>query len=559
MDTAISPSAAGFTEPPLRLGDLVARLGSDAVLRTSLTDPTLLVSGAEFLDVSAEPVDLTGVVGIVVSAEQLSTAALREVVTAAAAGGCPVIALRVPPERLGTIVALADDAGIALLDVQPHVSWRRLDAFVSSLVAEHNRGIGDPASAAEEPLYALADSVAQVFGGSVAIEDLGRNVLAYSSVPEQLIDPLRTRGILTRQVPTNPFNDEQYQAVLRSAGPASFPGRADELPRSAIAVRAGSVPLGTIWAIDAEPSTSGPARARREQILEEAARAAAGHMMRNWQVWGANRRPREAVLRRLLDGTSLTGVEWIELGIADGAPVTLVGVTAPAGRLSAATLDQVQTTSRRHFESFRADAVTAVVAGVVWVLLPGDAVDEARRLSEQLIPQLDRVVDRRLVAAVAAPAAHGGTLVDRRQEVVAVLRSGTHAQARVLTRADVSAQLVIDAVAPLLADDPLLADPALQKLLSTPAGVTVAETLLAWCASHGNVAAAAKSLGIHENTVRYRLARAQDAHGIRLNSPDDLLVTWLRLRQALGAALGGGTGSSPGEGVVEGMTGIEPA
>lgn len=531
MTGAISTNGAHRLEPPLRLGELIAHLGSDVVLMTSLPDPAVLVSGVEFLDAAADDADLTGVIGIVVSAEDLPAAVLERIIAVAARSGCGAIALRLSADRGAAVRAMAEGAGVALLDVQPHVSWRKLDAFVASLVAERNRGIGETGPQPEEPLYALADSIAEVFGGSVAIEDLSRNVLAYSSVPEQLIDALRTRGILTRQVPTNPHNDEQYQAVLRSARPVTFPRQEDELARTAIAVRAGSVPLGTIWAIDSDPSSSGAAREQRERILEEAAGAAAGHLMRNWQVWGANRRPREAVLRRLLEGTNLTGVEWLELGIADGAAVTLVGIGTAASALSATALDQVQTIARRHFQSFRADAAVAAVDGVVWVLMPGDANDEARRLAEHLMPMLDHVLDLRVTAAVATAARHSGTLTDRRAEVVAVLRSGAHASARVLTREDVLAQLVIDAVGPLVDDDPLLADEAVRTLPSTPAGAAVAQTLLAWCESHGNVAAAAKRLGIHENTVRYRLARATERHHIRVDTPDDLLVTWLRLRR----------------------------
>jgi hypothetical protein len=60
-----------------------------------------------------------------------------------------------------------------------------------------------------EELFALANAVAAVIGGSVAIEDLDHRVLAYSSIPGQRIDDLRRRGILERRVPRAALRGDQ--------------------------------------------------------------------------------------------------------------------------------------------------------------------------------------------------------------------------------------------------------------------------------------------------------------------------------------------------------------
>lgn len=496
----------------------------------------MLVTGTEFLDAGTSLGDLTGVFGMLISGDQLPVPVLETLVAEAAASGCSALALRVSDQRRSIVAAVAESAGIAVLDVREHVSWRRLDAFVSSLLAERGPGIGgDPHADTAEPLYAIADSVAEVFGGSVAVEDLRRNVLAYSSVPGQLIDPLRMRGILARQVPVTPKNDTQYREVLRAEGMVAFARFRDELARAAIAVRAGSVPLGTIWAIDARPAAKGVKRSAKETILQDAANAAAGHLMRSWQVQGANRRPRESVLRRLLHGTDLTGTEWLELGVAEGAAVTLAGFGIPSGPLAPAALEQVHTTVRNHFEGFSGDTATVAADGTVWVLLTRSTPEVAHRLAEQVLPRLDHVVDVPVVAAIAQPAAHGGTLVSRRQEAASIIRAAGAAPRRVLSREDVLARLVLDTVAHALTDDPLLGDEALDRLLETAQGRTIAQTLLAWSAHHGNVAATAVQLGVHENTVRYRLQRAAEVHGIRTDAPDERLVLWLRLRLRLGS------------------------
>ncbi|MFG2826233.1 hypothetical protein ACGFWI_01925 [Streptomyces sp. NPDC048434] len=76
-----------------------------------------------------------------------------------------------------------------------------------------------------EELFALANAVAAVIGGSVAIEDLDHRVLAYSSVPGQRIDELRRRGILDRRVPDEPEQRRQYREVLGAPGVPARCGR----------------------------------------------------------------------------------------------------------------------------------------------------------------------------------------------------------------------------------------------------------------------------------------------------------------------------------------------
>jgi hypothetical protein len=100
------------------------------------------------------------------------------------------------------------------------------------LIAE---GAGDGPG---EELFALADAIAAVIGGSVAIEDLDARVLAYSTRPGQRIDELRRQGILGRRVPDQAApqaerQQRQYRQVLAATGVVRLPGLAeDELPRA---------------------------------------------------------------------------------------------------------------------------------------------------------------------------------------------------------------------------------------------------------------------------------------------------------------------------------------
>ncbi|HEY1105903.1 MAG TPA: helix-turn-helix domain-containing protein, partial [Agromyces sp.] len=87
-------------------------------------------------------------------------------------------------------------------------------------------------------------------------------------------------------------------------------------------------------------------------------------------------------------------------------------------------------------------------------------------------------------------------------------------------------------VAELFAAGDELRDPALDALQSSEAEASraVAETLLVWLECFGNVAQAAEHLGVHENTVRHRLRRATESHGVRIGDADERLAAWLQLR-----------------------------
>lgn len=61
-------------------------------------------------------------------------------------------------------------------------------------------------------------------------------------------------------------------------------------------------------------------------------------------------------------------------------------------------------------------------------------------------------------------------------------------------------------------------------------GTTYAFTLLAYLDANGDVAAASHRLSVHPNTIRYRLARAEEIFGFDFADPDERLVLWLRLR-----------------------------
>jgi sugar diacid utilization regulator len=63
-------------------------------------------------------------------------------------------------------------------------------------------------------------------------------------------------------------------------------------------------------------------------------------------------------------------------------------------------------------------------------------------------------------------------------------------------------------------------------------GTAYVPTLRAWFESSGDVAAAAARLYVHANTFRYRMTRAGELFGLRLDQPDERLLLHLQLRLA---------------------------
>lgn len=311
-------------ESGLPLTQLLAEIGlqTAAPLGADLSDRT--VHGIEFHDALEA---LPNSPGTLLLSPSFATASslphsqdpngLRSLAERAAASSAAAVALKCRDEEAPMIAAVSREYDVPFLRLGQQIGWRLFEALVSRLLGEHNDSEDAHRNRGTEPLFALANELAGYFGGSVAIEDLGRRIIAYSSVPGQLIDRLRTQGILTRKVPDSPFNDDQYRTVLRSEVPIKYPRLDDEEPRVAFAIRAGTLPLGTIWALDA--SGEEVLTDTQSERIVAAATIAAAHMLDDIRVRRATQLPREGKLHTLLDGHEVTGSELAELGLSEVA------------------------------------------------------------------------------------------------------------------------------------------------------------------------------------------------------------------------------------------------
>ncbi|WP_148591525.1 CdaR family transcriptional regulator [Streptomyces sp. WAC01526] len=386
-----------------------------------------------------------------------------------------------------------------------------------------------------EELFALANAVAAVIGGSVAIEDLDHRVLAYSSVPGQRIDELRRRGILDRRVPDEPAPQRQYREVLAAPGvvrpPRLAPG---ELPRAAAAIRAGELPLGTIWAIEGDPG----AGAAGERALLDGARLAALHMLRRRSSAELGLRAREEALRAALCGDGGAQEIRFRLGLPERPRLTLLGCAPAAGGpdRTGPEVVRLDAAAARHWSAVHGEAAVATVGRTVYVLLPGAGPDEARRLAGQAVAALGRTLDTALRTAVSRPADGPAGLPALRAEVDDILRVTTaDADApEVAALTDVHARVLLLHCADALERHPRLRHPGIEAMRAhdRTRRTAYAASVVAWLDAAGNVGEAAQRLTVHPNTLKYRLRRAHELFGIDLGHPDVRLSCWLQLRLA---------------------------
>ncbi|MEJ8645524.1 hypothetical protein WKI68_38470 [Streptomyces sp. MS1.HAVA.3] len=215
-----------------------------------------------------------------------------------------------------------------MLAAEDDLPWRNIDAVLSCALT----GAGATAVLGAVPmggeLYALTDHLASVVGGAAVVEDLARRVIAYSSVPGVRIDAPRERGILQRRIenlPELPEQPRQYQRVLASQTVVRFPVIGAELPRAAVAVRAGTLPLGTLWVIEPEGGISEEGVA----ALSETARLVAPHLLRLLNLPEAERRLRRETFLALLDSGSAPEEACALLGIRTGIPFRLLAFAPP--------------------------------------------------------------------------------------------------------------------------------------------------------------------------------------------------------------------------------------
>ncbi|GHG99171.1 transcriptional regulator [Streptomyces lanatus] len=449
----------------------------------------------------------------------------------AAAAGMAGLVVRDGDGRPETVAA-AQAHGLALLAVDEEAAWHHVHLLLASAIGSRSGPAGG-SGAAFGDLFALANAVATAVGGATVIEDARQRILAYSTVPGQAVDDARRQGILGRQVPSSPENTEQYRVLFAAPGPvrlAALDG--DELPRLAVAIRAGGETLGSVWAVD-----DGHLGPNAEEALTQGASTAALLLLRARASEELSRHVTSDLLRRLLDGTAEPAGAAHLLGLAADAPVRVVAFalegtgSAPDGEQTALRLLDLV---RLQCEARYGRHACVLVGGRVYALLPvaGERGGERhKRLVEDIVRRAGRALRVPVRAGLGDVVADLAAVRGSRDDADLVLHVlGPDEDVASVT--EVRARVTLLRLRELMGERRDLTEGAWRRVLAYDAGhgTDYARTLVCWLDAGCDMARTAKVLAVHPNTCRYRIKQAQQHLGIDLDDADERLVLWLQLR-----------------------------
>ncbi|WP_326766761.1 helix-turn-helix domain-containing protein [Streptomyces sp. NBC_01591] len=489
----------------------------------------------------------SGLILLAVGVEVASPEAVDVLRGADRAGAAAVVMRRGGRGPRAALVEAAGQGRTALLTRRPGQGWTEvLGQLRTALAHSAPAGAGGTAGVAGlrlGDLSGLANTVADLVGGAITIEDPQSRVLAYSRMDHEP-DPMRRLTILGQEVPRWRVVELResgfFQALWSTDGVVRLPADARYAERLAIAVRHGTEVLGSIWAAaDGRPLAEDAAAA-----LRTAARAAVPHLSHH-QTWGrAAARAREGAVHALLKGDVRAAHE---AGVTADRPYAVVVAEAYDGRGSGADEapgaagQRVLDVLALQAAAYRSGCVTARSGRQLYVLVPaGDGeTDPARTLLATA-----RSVPRSVVLAGAGPVAAGLSGLPASREtaelVVRVLReraarlpagdvvSAVAAHGEVVPETTVLR--LLDRVEPLWdsLSGPVHAMVEHDRVHGSAYGDSVTAYLDASC----DTGTAARRLNVHPNTLRYRLRRARELFGVDPADPAVRLLAEIGLRLA---------------------------
>lgn len=415
--------------------------------------------------------------------------------------------------------------GVAVMVADPTVSWSELAAVVFGLVLE---GRETESGRGPTDLFALADSLADTVGGAVTIEDPLSRVLAYSSMQDDA-DAARVATIMGRQAPEKLREFFTRRGVFEHLAASDEPLFVEPDPthgmtgRSVVAVRSGRELMGSVWVTCAAPLAEPQRRA-----LADGARTVALHLLRSRASADLERQVESELVLRLLDGGADAAASASRLGLPD-TPMRVIALQAAIGADRDAALLLAFERATTGFGWSRPGR-SALAGNTVYTLLPGDEAGPARKWVAGLRAALpDRVT---VLAGISKPA----TIA----ELPAARQEADECLALHKSRPAASAPPAYDE-----SWDEIL----LHRLRAaggagrTPDRGPVAElrrhdrehdteyaaTLRAWLEALGDPAEAGRRLGVHENTVRYRMRKMAEITELPLDDARKRLAMMIEL------------------------------
>lgn len=500
---------------------LVDRLGPAIV--TSTTGPVGHTIGDVVVVDPVSPCELERGQLVVACGYAPDGPALQELLEAAQATGVAGVLVKAASPVPPPVGSSADE--LTILTVAPPIDWGHLMVLLRTATA-------DIASHPEDNLFGLTEALGSLLGGPVVILDAGWQLLAYSG--EEPLDAVRQDTILGRRTPqaiVESLRDAGVVASLQRGDVTTV--RSDKIaglhPRWAVAVKVGEEILATIWVQPVRDVDD------IESRLRQAAAAASLTLLQASSARSNAPGAGDEAFENLLSGAR---VEWAvarALGTSVDEGFVLVGMR-PTGdaRDRVAIARRMRALVRGFAEAYRLNLRVGTGVESAYALLvcsDDDRRSGVMRIVEDLHARLQMsaphsgIVSRRIPTLADVPEAREvldqlllvahrrqpGALVDAER----VEASWRLEQLREIARAH--PDLFHGPVAELAAHDAV-------------SGSAYVDTLRAYFDSFGDAAAAAKRLGVHVNSVRYRIRRVEELVGLALDDPDQRLLAELQVR-----------------------------
>ncbi|HEX6489015.1 MAG TPA: helix-turn-helix domain-containing protein [Candidatus Dormibacteraeota bacterium] len=430
----------------------------------------------------------------------------------------------------------AERAQLALLSVPPGTAWAQLILLMSSVISRAGFGGSDErlAGADAGDMFAVANVIAELVDAPITIEDPQSRVIAFS-MRQQEADFARAETILGRQVPSSWLKELQrrgvFQTLLNARGPVYVEKLAPDVkPRVAIAIRAGDEVLGSIWA-----AVDGKLSEERERALVDAAHFVSLHMLRHRLTADAQSGLITELVGTVLKGGALAADASNRLGLRGPQRVVAIGARDLDAELEF-NVPRIRDLVSLHMSPPQRRAPSAAFGGVVYAIVPVASLSAVREGAERVLERARTLLKVELVAAIGSESGDAASIPVSREtadQVLRVLRSDGTGR-RIAELSDVRASALVQRFADAIAGDPVLESGPVARLREHDATKHTAfvATLRAYLDAFGDVEATARLLGVHPNTVRYRLKQLQSVSGIELNDSSQRLVLMLELRLA---------------------------
>lgn len=415
---------------------------------------------------------------------------------------------------------------VAVIVVDQAVSWSEVATVVYGLVLE---GRETESGRGPTDLFALADSLAEAVGGAVTIEDRLSRVMAYSSL-QQHADRARAETILGRQAP------EPLRAMFAARGVGKHLETSDEplfvadapdhglTGRMVVAARAGRELLGSVWV-----ACHAPLDGTRRRALSDGARTVALHLLRSRASADLERQVETDLVMRLLEGTADAATVVSKLGLPQGRLRVIAARAHIAEEEPHAALLLAFDRATTGFGWSRPGR-SALAGNTVYTVLPGDDVATARAWIASLRAALPAHLT--LSAGISAPAASEDLPAARQEADECMALHETRHQGIVPPAYEESwDDILLQRLRTAARSGRAPArGPVVQlRRHDTEHATQYIATLRAWLQAQGDPAEAGQLLGVHENTVRYRLRKMRELTALDLSDGNKRVAMTIEL------------------------------